>query len=231
MTMIRMMIYLILLAIALLAVMRMPYRPDDYESGAPVVSNACCMGIVPPLNEFAHPILTAADVKIIHLLTRLEGNPFQSKTWDKRAILIGTPAQWLDAFYAVGFESWRLTHTSLHRFDVISNVIEMPIRKQSVHVVVFGGHSGYSAWGAMRMLSESIYSVIPYGYFIFDAKRCQRFPSMLQRFGWERLPFQWMGMSIWQKPQGGHHGGIIRIREDDEGDANRAFAGLFGGAA
>ena len=57
----------------------------------------------------------------------------------------------------------------------MASVIEQPIRERSMNIVVYGGNHGYSAWGAMTILTQSIYSLAPDGLFMFYPRLCPRF--------------------------------------------------------
>lgn len=162
------------------------------------------MALALPSIEFKHPELTIADVRVIHMITRLKEDPFyRTRSAGKKMIMIGVPEQWLLSFQSMGFQAWRITYVPTHSRDIMASVLQQPIARESVHVVVYGGDTGYSAWGAMRILSQSIFGLMQDGYIVFTEKRCRQWGTYLEQLGFDRLPFRWHEMNIWHKPP--HH--------------------------
>ena len=155
-----------------------------------------------PSSEFSHPHLSLSDVKVIHFITRLSKDPFyKTRSSGKRMILIGLPDQWLEGMSAVGFLVWRIQRVHSHKYDIEASVLEQPIKRESVHVVIYGDGHGHSAWGAMMILRQSLFGLIRGGYFIFNPIQCFRWTSYLEQWGYIRLPFRWHEMDIWQKSE------------------------------
>ena len=155
-----------------------------------------------PAAEFHHPDLSIADVRVIHMITRLKEDPFyRTRSTGKKLILMGVPSQWATSFNALGFEAWRLTLVPASTRDIMASIIDQPIKRESVHAVIYGGNTGYSAWGSMRIMSQSVFALMRDGYFIFSEKRCAQFGRYLESARFFRLPFRWHDMSIWQKPR------------------------------
>lgn len=170
-----------------------------------------CAMAVPP-TQFPHDPMTVADLKVFYMLGRYGDDPVNYAPETKKIYLIQSPGHWLFSMRERGMRAFRLTHMPLTSGDIIGLTLQQPMKRNSVHIVIFGGISGHSAWGSMRILSESVFPLLPYGYFVFQEYWNPMFSRYLLSRGYFKLPFKWREFSIYQK-RNGYHGELKDIRE------------------
>lgn len=160
-----------------------------------------CAALALPAGSFHHDPMTVSDVKILHLLSDWKTSKSFNPRYSRNVLLLGAAPIWIFQLVQAGFKPVHLITNGRHTsYDVVASWLDQPVKKDSMNLVIFGAHSGYSHWSQMRLLAEMIYAAMPNGYLIFDEMINKEFVFYLVGLGFHLLDLRWHEMSVWQKP-------------------------------
>lgn len=160
----------------------------------------CAMALPP--TQFRRDVMTVGDVRALQVLGRTDDSKVRYTMEGRKVLLIMTPGNWLWAFRDNGIHAFRVTWMATSQFDVLGSILAVPVAKETMHTVIYGGASGHSRWASMQILSEAVYSVAQYGFFIFSERHNEHFSDYLRQKRYMRLPFLWRDFSIFQRTNG-----------------------------
>lgn len=154
-----------------------------------------CAALALPTTQV--PSVTMADVKVIQLLLRFSKNNMYELPHKRIILLIGGLTELINPLRLAAENVWRLTMFDEHQNDVIGSFFNQPFKESGAVMVIFRMHAPANRWGSMRVLTESIFSIVHGGYFLFDPKKAPEFVKHLDRYGFEKLPIRWHNYLIY----------------------------------
>lgn len=130
----------------------------------------------------------------------------------KRALLIGNHPRMVYEMRKAGMEAFGLASNAFTRGYVMGYDSAIPIKEDSMALVIYSKMEPVDPWMAMRVFQGVIRLIVRWGFLIVDESG--RFNDWLPKYGFSLLPFSFNGgQRIWQKqghdysgqPTNGYH--------------------------
>lgn len=141
-------------------------------------------------------------VQVYHMLMQHINLNFDGP---KRALVIGADVRLAHELRSIGLEAWTLTPRIHVQGNIEGSEATMPIRPETMALVISPREEPEDAWLSMRIFQNLISLVKPWGFFIVREEN-HHWAAWLPKFGFSLLPFSFVsGERIWQRGAG-HNG-------------------------
>lgn len=129
-----------------------------------------------------------------------------------RVYIIGGDRRVVDAFRSGNMEAWQISSFPISRYTVIASPLSIPLLKESATIVIYLLTPSIDRWYCMSMFSAAANTLSRDGFFAFPSAIAPAFSDIAKHRQWNKLPFRWAGMEIWQKNESTYRSKISQFK-------------------
>lgn len=170
---------------------------------------SCALAL--PVSMASHKDDMPSNITVLKFLINTYHCTNPTSNLESPIYAIGAQERFKKILLKAHIDVWNIVSFPSSKRDIIASPMAIPLKRESGVMVLFMVRASIDCWYSMRMFMEATYPIVKGGYLLFFPDVNPQFSRIARSYGWDKLPFTWFDMEIWQKKKIYYGKGIAQI--------------------